>query len=206
VMGTLRHPVARHLRDRIVHFVMGLEVVQQRFAFRMAELGVNYRHSPIVGQAWNANFPGLHGSGPGPGDRAIDGQVIDAKTAENLRLFEVLRGVNHKLLIFSGPNPSADDLRNIEETGRLPVHHYPNTITAHFIVRGAQAPPGSLWAGRMLLDSDGALHRRYAASAPCFYVIRPDGYVGFRALPLKAEPMWEYLNQSLIYVAHPVRI
>jgi 2-polyprenyl-6-methoxyphenol hydroxylase-like FAD-dependent oxidoreductase len=53
---------------------------------------------------------------------------------------------------------------------------------------------GHSWPGEVVHDSDGALHRRFGASLPCAYVVRPDSYVAYRCCPLAPEPLRAYLS------------
>lgn len=49
----------------------------------------------------------------------------------------------------------------------------------------------------VIRDSGDAMHRAYGAGARCLYLIRPDYYVGFRALPPDASSLLE--NLGLIF-------
>ncbi len=42
----------------------------------------------------------------------------------------------------------------------------------------------------MLLDPENEAHKFYGASAPCLYLIRPDGYIGFRCQPSWRNPCY----------------
>ncbi|WP_416667757.1 hypothetical protein [Egbenema bharatensis] len=44
----------------------------------------------------------------------------------------------------------------------------------------------------MLLDPQQDLHQQYGAAAESLYLIRPDGYIGFRSQPIEAEPLLQY--------------
>jgi hypothetical protein len=37
-----------------------------------------------------------------------------------------------------------------------------------------------------------------AAATPCLYVIRPDGYVGYRGRPPDAARLWAYLGRIFV--------
>jgi hypothetical protein len=49
----------------------------------------------------------------------------------------------------------------------------------------------------VLLDPKAALHRRYGAGSECLYLLRPDGYVGFRSQPASWKALEEHLSQIL---------
>jgi hypothetical protein len=44
-------------------------------------------------------------------------------------------------------------------------------------------------------DLNGALHERYGTRGDCLYLIRPDGYVGCRAMPAEEGPLTEYFQR-----------
>jgi hypothetical protein len=44
-----------------------------------------------------------------------------------------------------------------------------------------------------VLDGNGALHRRYGARSECVYLVRTDGYVGYRGQPADEERLFAYL-------------
>jgi hypothetical protein len=45
------------------------------------------------------------------------------------------------------------------------------------------------------VDRDGVLHRRLGAGSACLYLIRPDGYVAYRAQPPDAAKLAAYLDR-----------
>ena len=65
---------------------------------------------------------------------------------------------------------------------------YGHAAKSWLVVHGDDAPAagGDGGAAEVLLDPEGAAHRRYGARVDCLYLVRPDGYVGFRAQPAKA--------------------
>jgi hypothetical protein len=49
-----------------------------------------------------------------------------------------------------------------------------------------------------LLDTTSAMHQRHAAAEPTIVLLRPDGYVGFRAQPADAAALLRHLDSYLI--------
>jgi hypothetical protein len=45
----------------------------------------------------------------------------------------------------------------------------------------------------LILDPERTLHERYGAGQECLYLIRPDGYVGYRSEPATASALNDYL-------------
>jgi hypothetical protein len=66
------------------------------------------------------------------------------------------------------------------------------------VVPHATAPRALEWDGSVLLDGHRALHRRYGAGSECLYVIRPDGYIGYRSQPAQVDPVMGYLSTIFV--------
>jgi 2-polyprenyl-6-methoxyphenol hydroxylase-like FAD-dependent oxidoreductase len=193
---TLRNPVAESLRNGALSLLLGPRPVWHRLATGLAELDVAYRDSPLVAEAWDGLLPGFLRPGPAAGDRAPDGWLQVAATGEPRRLFEALRGTRHALLLFEGKAGTADDRRLLGEVGRALRQDYGRHV-AVVQVRAAQAGPGDDEGALMLLDPRLGLHDRYGASSPCLYVVRPDGYIGFRGRPATEEGARSYFRRVL---------
>ena len=54
---------------------------------------------------------------------------------------------------------------------------------------------------RVRHDPELALHRRYAATAESLYLVRPDGYVAFRAMPADVEHLLAHLDLHFVPLA-----
>jgi 2-polyprenyl-6-methoxyphenol hydroxylase-like FAD-dependent oxidoreductase len=202
---TLRSPIAKAVRDRLAPIFSALEVVQDRASRALSETAVNYRQSPLVsehrsGLVESVTRAGASGvgawydfaHGPAAGDRAPDVEYALVNSGEVRRLNEVMRGPNFNLLLFSGIDSNSDyrDLFAIAETVST---RYPNHVTAHLIV-AADAETTRLHVN-LIRDVSHLIHRAYGAGARCIYLIRPDGYVGFRAQPPDQESLLANLDK-----------
>lgn len=49
----------------------------------------------------------------------------------------------------------------------------------------------------VLLDSQGTLHRRLGAQTTTLYLLRPDGYIGYRSQPAQTESLYHYMIDVL---------
>jgi hypothetical protein len=67
-----------------------------------------------------------------------------------------------------------------------------------FVVVAGDNPRDGLPADfPVVLDSHKALHHRYGACAECLYLIRPDGYIGYRCQPADGDKLNAYLSALL---------
>jgi hypothetical protein len=92
--------------------------------------------------------------------------------------------------MFASERSGPEDLRGFENIVRYMRDGYAGGVAAHLIAPGN--PP---WHGPIEYDSAGAAHETYGAGVPCVYVIRPDGYIGFRSLSSDPLPLLEHLNR-----------
>ena len=98
---------------------------------------------------------------PAAGDRAPDAPLVAAKGGASLRLYDLFTEHRHILLLWGGaPRP------------RRPLSLAFRRASSQRI-----ASPGT--SGGDYVDREGVIAQRYG-STPTAYLIRPDGYVGFR--------------------------
>jgi 2-polyprenyl-6-methoxyphenol hydroxylase-like FAD-dependent oxidoreductase len=222
-MVTLRNPVGREIRDRMGAFLTSLEVVQRRLTRATAELDLSYAKSPIVAEE-RASLLGAHlvhdpdvetpslaswmdfGAGPRAGDRAPDVEL--GPPAARQRLFSILHGAwpaaggaaggGHGLLAFDGAAHTPEGYARFQAIVDAVTARWPARVAVHLVVQRAAPPERLEHSGAVLLDPDGALHRRYGAGAECVYVVRPDGYIGYRAQPLDIDKLLRWLARTLL--------
>ena len=195
---TLRHPVAQAVRNHLAPFLTSLEVVQQRAARGFGELDVAYRRSPIVAehraglaaitlvQEPDDERPSLgdardFGAAPRPGERAVDAELGDGR-----RLHQLLSGTTHVLLMFDGRVASPAGYERMQELARAARAAFGAGLRAHAVIP-AGIPEPELPGIEIVRDADGHAHGRYGAAAECAYLVRPDGYVGFRCQPIDSK-------------------
>jgi 2-polyprenyl-6-methoxyphenol hydroxylase-like FAD-dependent oxidoreductase len=186
--ATLRNPLAQRFRNRLYSALGSLEVVRHRMGETLSELAVSYRDSPL-----SAESRGLHaaawliGGGVSPGDRMPDGELTDARTGAPATVFDVLRGTRHVLVLLAGK----------DDPGALaPVAAAvdPGLVASHLVVAGDALPA---WDGPIWRDRAGVLHARLGAHGPTAYLVRPDGYVGWRSQPADPASLAEHLATYL---------
>jgi hypothetical protein len=111
--------------------------------------------------------------------------------------FQRLRGTTHHLVLFAGALATGETHRRLQALADATMHAYPNRIEPHLIVPH-ELPEDLVCKGEILLDPKGELHHRYGARNACLYVVRPDGYVGFRSQPPDPEALKSYLAQIFL--------
>ncbi|HEY1601620.1 MAG TPA: FAD-dependent monooxygenase [Pirellulales bacterium] len=190
--ATLRNPLAQGFRDGLYRLFGSLQVVQHAISGTLTELSINYRHSPISGEHQRsplAHFWGGRG-GVAAGDRAPDAPLVNATSGQTLQLFDLLRGTRHVLLLLSGIEAESG-MRSLAEIQAAACAQYPNLLSVYIVaLRGTP--------GVTHFDSDLSLHNRYGAGLSALYLIRPDGYVGFRSQPANGDALIAHLAKYLL--------
>ncbi len=206
-MALLGNPFAKTLRDTFMGLMSRFEPMAKRMLATQAELSWSYVDSPIVGERRRSVLRagldadpmseratvGEHfafGGAPCAGERAPD-----AKFGErgDKRLFDVLRGTKHTLLLFDGRASTPHGYARLARIAAR-VAPYADVVATHAVVPRADVPPELAAWPSVLLDPDAKLHARYGAGAECMYLVRPDGYVGYRSQPADEDGLVEHIE------------
>ena len=140
----------------------------------VSELGIRYRGSPLASEG----APRLDG-GPMAGDRLPDARITRDGRETNLQ--RELAGPALQLLL-CGPMAAWDQKR----LGELAAHWRAPMVTEYLTPHTSRA---------VLVDTHGEALRRLGVSRSAQYLIRPDGYVGFRCAGTDPIDMDAYLSR-----------
>lgn len=215
-----RNPLARAARDAALAGLGRFEAVRRMISREMAHLSVSYRRSPIVGESrpglfyataregatgFNANESFRRG--PKPGERLPDVLLAqsDPVTGLPLRLSDALAlevrkspKPRHILLIFQGTRPESGAFHVDFLTEDYVPPHFADRIRPILVEPQTPMEDSPAWRGERLPDPTNALHRRFGAEGACLFLIRPDGYIGFRARPLEPLAFREYAKRIFL--------
>ncbi|MEU6890217.1 FAD-dependent monooxygenase [Streptomyces sp. NPDC046557] len=153
---------------------------------REAQLLVGYPDSPLVQPAEPEAGPG-----PRPGERAPDcGGLRTAIAAYPLRLFDVLRGREHTVVLY-GKGPEVPDVAHVTEV----VHELaPDRVNICAVLATTDA--GGAAPFPVYRDGAGEFARLYGVGEdPTLFVVRPDGYLGARLCPPGGPGLGSYLSR-----------
>jgi 2-polyprenyl-6-methoxyphenol hydroxylase-like FAD-dependent oxidoreductase len=177
-MDTLQSAFGQQLRNALIPILTGIHLVEDRVAETMAEIGINYRKSPIVS--------GKTGHTIKAGDRAPDCKLQQEAGKDPLRLLDLCRKPVHHLLLFAGAD--ADSAFEFNSLLLELKRDFRDLIDASIVIRGERSGLPDV-----LFDSDGSAHALYEAESPAIVLIRPDGYIGFRGGARHADALLEHL-------------
>lgn len=180
----LRHPVSVEIRNLAIRVVSQLGLTAN-IARNFSMLEVAYPDSPAV----EDHRPRWRDCGPRAGERAPDaGGMLEANGVAK-RLFETWRGDPRlQLLIFAGPGATA--ARSAEL--RLMAEEFKDRRD---LVHAVWIPPSGDPADGLLIDSESHAYTAYDVSDEACYLVRPDGYIGFRSSPVDCGALRAYLQR-----------
>ena len=185
---TSQAPTLRALRNRLVPRLMSRRAFARMMQRSIGELNIRYRASPIVAEE------GQRG-GPHAGTRAPDGPLV-TPTDEQTSVWSLCRHERvpqHTLLLLSGPHPSAEDRAAFTAIRQTVQEHYRDVVATRLIAAEGAMEHDPAWEAIRYDDPDRATHRRYATKGAALFVIRPDGYIGFRSRPANPDATRAYL-------------
>jgi 2-polyprenyl-6-methoxyphenol hydroxylase-like FAD-dependent oxidoreductase len=172
--------------------------VAKSMARHQEQLDLNYSKSPICHQHQGSHFGKTHfATGPRPGEEALDAGPL---THDNVRttLFKLLRGPRHTLLLFPGAYHEANSWRRLTDLAKS-LGSVRDLLDVYFVaVEPGAAPSNANGSGSVIFDPERSLHYRYGAETECLYLIRPDGYVGYRSEPATTSTLQAYLKSIFV--------
>ena len=163
--------------------LLGAPIVGRRLARFISETDIRYRSSPLSVEAHGAARIGGHA--PHAGDRAPD-----VAFAAGRRLLELLHGAKHTLLLFAGASTALID--HYSTLAEEVTARYGSLVKPVLLRLDPSYPP----VGEV--DAAGAAHRRYGADPGAIYLVRPDGYIGFRGAETDTEALRATLRARFV--------
>lgn len=202
----LKHPVLMGLRNAVMAFVTSFDFVRETAGRTLSELDIGYGGTPLVsqrrGSLWQTRglggtdeSPQLSewfelGRGPQPGER-IPNLAVDGVPGID-RVHDLIRGTGHTLLLFDGPTASEQGYARLADVVQKVQARYGDRVRC-LVVIPSEHRPAQLPSDCLIADAKGSLHTAFHAIAECLYLIRPDGYVGFRSMPADVDAVLEHL-------------
>ena len=194
-----RHPVGEEVVGRTVRNaregVGAGDANLETTMLREAQLLVAYPDSPIVGEDVGT---GELAGGPSPGERAPDATGLRQDSAGfALRLHELLRHPDHTLLLWARSDADCAAARVLAAEV---AERTQGRICSHVIVPADSSITDV--SGMTLRDADGRAAAAYGLAVETSdgaipaYLIRPDGYVGYRTSAINLDRLAEHLART----------
>ena len=202
---TRRHTAGQHAVNKLARLFLGFEPVQDYLTRNISETEINYRDGGCVSSFYAEHAAprvSLRRRNTVPGDHAPDAPHLETvPEGRQVRLYDLLRHPGHTAVLLQGervPSPPAAE-----------AAEFVRSLQTRFgdEVRPVAVRVRNDWSGRdlgvpLLHDVDGEMHHAYDSEQASVYLVRPDGYLGFRADWADRRALIEFLETYL--VATPV--
>jgi 2-polyprenyl-6-methoxyphenol hydroxylase-like FAD-dependent oxidoreductase len=194
---TIRHAAGQQLVYGIARLLMGFEPVQDYLTRNISEMQINYRGGGCVSSFFAENA-GRPVSVPLPGDHAPPApQLETVAEGRPVRLYELIRHSGHTVVLLQGertPSPTAGEVADL---ARALDARFGDEVRPLAVRMRDDWRPGDV-AAPLVHDDNGEMHRAYDAERPSVYLIRPDGYLAFRADWTDRHVLLKFLETYLI--------
>ncbi len=169
-----------------------------------------FKNGPQAGDRAPDGFVVAATQGPLRAFKRGDAYFPPSQLAGTTRLFELFQGTKHTLLLFSGDETSNEEIDIFGGIARALTNAYSdlvnvvaivdsddsrNKCTPHFEKVLKTHAPEMQQHVMVVEDWEMSCHHKYGAGANCLYLIRPDGYVGFRSQPVAHKLLTKYLER-----------
>lgn len=198
-MVTMKNPVATRIRNAVMPVIASMGVVQHRIVNSLEEIDINYRESNWVKDHLDAladdNSRAPFQNGPHAGDRAPDATVTHAANGNPARLFELFQGPRYTFLVLTQADEIAHELSSMQHTLAQCQAMIGKRVHCIYI-SDRQVPDELDEVPEVYLDARLSAHKAYGVSKQsALYLIRPDGYIAFRSMPIDGVALIAYLQR-----------
>lgn len=149
-------------------------------ANKVTQLDIQYKDSALVD-----SHSDLDVHAKAPGTRAPNVNLPNHRT-----LLDSLKNGKHLILIFSGENPSTDDLSNMESINNSLNHHLAQFAESKIISSITLASNSDV-----IFDENQTIHRLYHLNHPAIYIIRPDSYIAHASKSISTDPIEAFFKR-----------
>ena len=163
-----KSPIVRFLRKLFLKTALKFDTVQHSFVMMLSQLLIAYKNSDAIDYQHQVNKHALKA-----GQHAADVWYVDTEGNEK-HLTDIIRGTTHALLLLTGENPSDEAIKEIKEVAEW-ANNYNGKLNTKIMTHPNVADRFSEYNER---DTNANLHKKYKITQPCFYLIRPDKYIG----------------------------
>ena len=193
---TIRHTVGQHVVDQLGRLLLGFEPVRDYLARNISEMKINYRGRGCVG-SFDAEHAG-RGVSTLPGDHAPPAPHLQTvPEGRPVRLYDLIRHPGHTVVVLQGERTPSPPAVEVADLTRALDARFGDDVRA-LAVRGRDDWSARDVAASLVHDDNGEMHRAYDAERPSVYLIRPDGYLAFRADWADRHLLLEFLETYLI--------
>lgn len=182
-------------RDRLYFHAAVPETERIRNQRHHQGLDLDYRKSPVCSESVSGHRD-IAEHGPHAGAEAPDAGNLELN-GETRTLFDLIGGVRHVMLIFIPDSPEAATFQRLIGLATQVREAHADNITVYLVTGSPESEIAADSSKQIPLIRDTAnqLRQRFGVSGECLYLIRPDGYIGYRGNPVRLRPLRDYLDR-----------
>ena len=178
--------VKSYLRDGLMVAGNASAAFRHRMTYTLSQLEHNYRGTELAaGKA----------GGLAAGDRAPDEGFYDSFTNTYRRIFDLVRGTKHKLLLVDSDDQDPISRDSWREIAGEVLERYPKLIDVHLITTDHRLPESAPVGMKVWGDRGMDLEQYHNPGATTAYLIRPDGYIAYAHKPAQLGHLMSYLDE-----------
>lgn len=115
-----------------------------------------------------------------------------------MRLYELMRRSGHTVVLLQGERTAAPAAGEAADLARALDARFGDEVRPLAVRVRDDWRPGDV-AAPLVHDDNGEMHRAYDAEGPSVYLIRPDGYLAFRADWTDRHVLLDFLETYLTH-------
>jgi 2-polyprenyl-6-methoxyphenol hydroxylase-like FAD-dependent oxidoreductase len=173
---------------KIHHFTkqlaLGKSTLLKKIMMQLTQLSTRYLLSPVIHYIAPINV-----RSPQAGEHAPDVMINASK-----RLYDYLRHPKHHILLFTGLKLTKNKLEKIHALQQWLNSSYPDLIQVSIIASEKYNDDKNL-----IIDEEGAIHKRYHIKQHATYILRPDNYIAYCSNDLDMEQIKTCFEWYLSY-------
>ncbi len=193
---TLTNPVLRYLRNCLLPLLFRNKKIHHAIVNNLAELNINYRKSILVDEDWLIGKKHPSTLRLPAGDRAPDAPLTLMPSQQASSIHRALQGPQFNLLLFQGKQDLSENIEKFMALAEQIKQQAGEFINIHFILH--QDSQQLQAYGKIYLDKNNQAHKRYFSKKSSVYLIRPDGYISYRACPISIDSLLIYWDKLML--------
>ncbi len=160
---------SKRYQDLLFNLLNKTSALKLKTLADVSGLGTKYKKSSIVKsqKKWLFFIPSVKA-----GSRFLDGDLINPKTRQEVRLFSLIKNTQHHLFIFCRQRHLLKAKELLQDLNTK----YSEVMGVHLI-----SPDEELEVDHYWIDQDKEIAKPYRLGYPFMILVRPDGYIGLTA-------------------------
>lgn len=180
-MVLIRNTFLQWLRQKLMKALIKQSYIQHAFMMEMSMLNIRYEKSSVINYEYHVSS-----KSPLPGNRAPDVYFTDRDDTK--RMDDLLRTTKHTLLLFTGPKPNKFAIHQINLFKEWGMER--NTLVNPIIL--VHPDNADAFSNQDPLDTYKDIYKAYHVDKPCFFMVRPDNYIGCCSKEMNIELLNNY--------------